>query len=204
MPETSSAFSVEEKPNSGYIAGFDSLRFFAASAVLLCQIELVKHYRGIPALVSETSIYETGKLLVASFFVLSGFLITTLLLREKERNGTIHIFSFYMRRGLRIWPIYYLLILLVFFVLPKSQIFYLPLQSEELQQHFVVKFIFCLLLMPQMLLLKFRSIPGGEQLWTIGTEEIFYLLWPLLLYQSKNALRSAVFAIAFFVVNCDS
>ena len=200
MPETSATFSVEEKPNNSYVAGFDSLRFFAASAVLLCQIELLKHYSGLPSLVSESSIYETGKLLVASFFVLSGFLITTLLLLEKERHGTIRILSFYMRRGLRIWPLYYLLILLVFFVLPKSQIFYLPLQSEELQQHFALKFIFCLLLMPQMLLLKFRSIPGGEQLWTIGTEEVFYLLWPLFLWHSKNALRLTVSAIVVFAL----
>src|ERR1700683_2022788 len=41
------------------------------------------------------------------FFVISGFLITTLLLRERHRSGTISIRDFYIRRSLRIWPLYY-------------------------------------------------------------------------------------------------
>src|SRR5271165_2592790 len=51
---------------------------------------------------------------VQVFFVVSGFLITTLLLREKERYGTISLRDFYIRRALRIWPLYYAVNALVF------------------------------------------------------------------------------------------
>jgi peptidoglycan/LPS O-acetylase OafA/YrhL len=44
---------------------------------------------------------------VQVFFVVSGFLITTLLLREMERHGKISLRHFYIRRALRIWPLYY-------------------------------------------------------------------------------------------------
>lgn len=183
-----------------HIPGFDSLRFLAASAIIFCHIELVKHYRGLPALVSLSTIYETGKLAVGAFFALSGFLITYLLLREKAQHGNIHTGNFYMRRILRIWPLYYLIVLLVFFVLPHFPLFQLTQQTAELQNNFAVKLIFCLLLMPQMLLVKFGPIPGAEQLWTIGTEEIFYLLWPLLLNKTKHPLRFiTVFIAGYFL-----
>ena len=183
-----------------HIAGFDTLRFFAASAVVFCHIEIVKHYRGIDSLASEAVIYETGKVAVAAFFALSGFLITLLLLRQKETNNGIQLSKFYKRRALRIFPLYYLTVLITLFVLPEFSIFSLPLQSQELQQHFAVKTIFCLLLMPQMLLVKFNHIPAGEQLWTIGAEEIFYFLWPLVLSKAKNELRITGLLIAGFVL----
>ncbi len=183
-----------------HIPGFDTLRFFAASAIIFCHIELVKYYRGLPALVSETTIYETGKLAVGAFFALSGFLITRLLIQEQSKHGNISLRNFYMRRILRIWPLYYLILLLVFFLLPHFQIFQLPVQSAELQNNLVLKLIFCLLLLPQMLLVKFGPIPGAEQLWTIGTEEIFYFLWPLLLSKTKHALRWAGLIIISYLV----
>src|SRR5450432_318525 len=58
---------------------------------------------------------ETG---VSIFFVLSGFLITYLLLAESDRYGKIHPGYFYLRRTLRIWPLYYLVITFVFFGYP--------------------------------------------------------------------------------------
>jgi peptidoglycan/LPS O-acetylase OafA/YrhL len=52
-------------------------------------------------------ILRSGGFGVDIFFALSGFLITTLLLREEERFGSISLRSFYVRRALRIWPLYY-------------------------------------------------------------------------------------------------
>jgi len=183
-----------------HIAGFDTIRFVAATVVVFCHIEIVKHYRGLPALVSLPLIYETGKLAVAAFFALSGFLITLLLLTEKAKNGTIRLSKFYARRGLRIFPLYYLTVLITLFVLPKFSAFYLPVFSEDLQQHFAAKTILTLLLLPQMVLVKFSAIPAGEQLWTIGAEEIFYFLWPVLLTKTKNEWQLTVGLIVVFVV----
>ncbi len=193
MPKVSLSYNaIDKKPKSHHIFGFDTIRFFAASLAVFCHIEITKHFQGLPALVSEQFIYESGKLLVASFFVVSGFLITMLLLKEKESSGTINLLSFYARRGLRILPLYYIIILLIFFVLPHFSIFYLPAQSEDLQQHFLLKFIFSIVLLPQMLLVKYQHIPLGGQLWTVGVEVVFYLLWPLVLRKSKNELSLAI------------
>lgn len=56
---------------------------------------------------------------VQVFFVLSGFLITTLLLREKERYGRVDLRAFWVRRALRIWPLYYLVVAIGFGLLPQ-------------------------------------------------------------------------------------
>jgi len=180
---------------SQHILGLDSIRFFAASLTVFCHIEMAKHYQGLPAYVSEHFIYES-KVLVSAFFVMSGFLITGILLKEKQKYGSVNLSSFYKRRAIRILPLYYLILLLLFFVLPHFSAFYLPAQSEDLQQHFVLKLFFGLLAMPQMLLVKFQHIPSGVQLWTVGVEIIFYLLWPLVLRKSKNELTLAIGLIA--------
>ena len=60
----------------------------------------------------------TGGYGVQIFFVLSGFLITFLLIKELDLNGKISLGSFYLRRALRIWPLYYIVMLVGIFVLP--------------------------------------------------------------------------------------
>jgi len=78
-----------------------------------------------------------GPLSVFSFFVvLSGFLITSLLLVEKERTNTINIKSFYMRRVLRIWPLYYLTVILGLFVLPEISYLNIPGETELIKVDF--------------------------------------------------------------------
>lgn len=67
------------------------------------------------------------------FFVLSGFLITYLLLEEKHTGGGIDIRKFYVRRICRIWPLYYLLTLAAFFVLPRIE--FLHIQSPQAHFH---------------------------------------------------------------------
>ncbi len=65
-----------------------------------------------------TFVNESGDLGVNFFFTLSGFLISFLLLKEQENRSKIHLVSFYMRRILRIWPLYFLSIILGFIILP--------------------------------------------------------------------------------------
>ncbi len=66
-------------------------------------------------------VLRQGEYGVHIFYVLSGFLITTLLLRERERAGTISLGNFYMRRTLRIWPLYYAVLFLYIFVVWKFE-----------------------------------------------------------------------------------
>ncbi|RUL83305.1 acyltransferase family protein [Tautonia sociabilis] len=65
---------------------------------------------------------ENGWIGVNIFFVLSGFLITTLLLRERERFGRVDLRAFWVRRILRIWPLYHLVVLICFVITPLARV----------------------------------------------------------------------------------
>ncbi len=117
--------------NKVYFPGLNGLRFYAAFAVVITHIELIKSFQGYPTFWVENSgnnltlrsiiqkfVFELGSLGVYFFFVLSGFLITYLLLVEKAKTKTVAVKKFYVRRILRIWPLYYLIVILGFFVIP--------------------------------------------------------------------------------------
>jgi peptidoglycan/LPS O-acetylase OafA/YrhL len=89
-----------KKLSAVYFENLDALRFFAFFAVFLQHIfKNSSHFDNEPI----SRCFMNGNLGVNFFFVLSGFLITYLLLKEKEQAGKIAIGSFYMRRALRIW-----------------------------------------------------------------------------------------------------
>jgi peptidoglycan/LPS O-acetylase OafA/YrhL len=92
----------------GRIPSLDGLRAFSILLVLLGHTALSD---GAPHFLSPFS--HLGNIGVRFFFVISGFLITTLLLKEANKTGTISLGSFYLRRALRIFPAVYLLILVV-------------------------------------------------------------------------------------------
>ena len=86
--------------------------------VMVSHIEWAKKLASLPNIDSVSFVSQLGDSGVTLFFVLSGFLITYLLLQEKKQTQTIQIKNFYIRRILRIWPLYYLAVFLSFFVLP--------------------------------------------------------------------------------------
>ena len=108
------------------------------------------------------------------FFAISGFLITSLLLRERTGSGGISLRKFYARRALRIFPLYYAM-LLVYIVLVAA----IRRQSPE-----GIQFFNCL---PAYATYTFNWLtPGNIHVpfsfaWSLATEEQFYLLWPPLL-----------------------
>lgn len=176
-----------------YFPGLHGLRFFAALMVVFSHVELLKDYHGYPNLYeSNVVVYESGRIGVTLFFVLSGFLISYLLLTERKVSGTVSIKNFYVRRILRIWPLYYLLVFLVFIVIPHVGFFTIPKYSTSLPLNFPYTFTLYLLLLPQVALSIFDPVPYGEPLWSIGVEEQFYLLWPVLLKYFKKFLRLTV------------
>lgn len=155
-----------------YFPGLPALRFIAAFLVVMHHSESIKRKSGIAHLYDHT-LFRSGSTAVSFFFVLSGFLITYLLLKELAQTRTISIGQFYKRRVLRIWPLYYLLVALGLFIpylLHLSGIAYkVPYSVTEIWYYYVF-------FMPFMVNLLFA--PGLlDPLWSIGVEELFYLMW---------------------------
>jgi len=178
-----------------WFPGLNGLRFFAAMAVAFSHVELLKQYHGLPNAYDTPAVYELGRLSVTLFFVLSGYLITWLLLVEKQRTGHIAVRRFYIRRILRIWPLYFLVVLASFLVLPRLEAFQIPRFTEALGTHFGATFTMFVFFLPQLALSLYDPVPFAEPAWSIGVEEQFYLLWPLLLRRTKNFVRLAVIVV---------
>ncbi len=119
---------------------------------------------------------------VPLFFILSGFLITTLLLREEERFGRIDLRSFWIRRILRIWPLFYLTLLIGFIVLPalSGQLFEASYWAGNAQGGQWPAFVLFLgnwaIIQNGMIVTEVVGIT-----WSVCVEEQFYLLVPFLL-----------------------
>ncbi|MFM7022064.1 MAG: acyltransferase family protein [Flavobacteriales bacterium] len=159
-----------------YLPSLNGIR--AISILLVISNHLFsQHYDGNPYLTSNrilqllTTIFIDGQLGVNMFFVLSGFLITTLLLEEEQLSGTISIKDFYVRRMRRIFPAYYFL-LLVYFVLRVVTYLTFPFiwisyQSWITSLTFTKYFNYG------------RDSYTGH-LWSLAVEMHFYILWPLI------------------------
>ena len=100
-----------KKESTIYFEGLNGLRFFAALAVIITHVELIKGVFKFKHYWNNPIIFNLGGLGVYFFFVLSGFLITYLLLSEKQKFNKIEIKQFYLRRIFRIWPLYYFIII---------------------------------------------------------------------------------------------
>lgn len=159
-----------------YRPELDVLRFFAFSAVFLfhtvdypLDFYLLHHVPRNLAEVSRAAI-GGGKYGVDLFFALSSYLITDLLVREKEQLGSLDVRSFYMRRILRIWPLYYFILLITLFI-P----FFDP--DRQFGHKYLLPFIF---LSGNWAFAAFggpASVPASP-LWSVSIEEQFYLFWP--------------------------
>jgi peptidoglycan/LPS O-acetylase OafA/YrhL len=156
-----------------YFPGLNGIRAIAALLVVCSHISLSLEIFGF----SDYGGIDMAGYGVTMFIVLSGYLITYLLLNEYEENKLIDYRKFYMRRILRIWPIYYLSIIIaltcIYFgghaIDGTGLFFYLFMMAN-------VPFVF-----------------GGAlnlvgQLWSVGVEEQFYLFWPWLFKKTKSSL----------------
>ncbi|MEZ4800755.1 MAG: acyltransferase [Flavobacteriales bacterium] len=208
--------------NKVYFPNLNGLRFFAALAVIFTHIELVKrmlgfgsHWRDLDTLsfqIPANSIYHreiswvtplianSGPLGVVFFFVLSGFLITYLLFSEKELISRISIKQFYMRRILRIWPLYYFVMFLGFFVLNKLALFEVPVQSRAMTNDYWENFFLFLFLLPNLSFSMYLAMPNIGQLWSIGVEEQFYIIWPWIIRKTKGFLKAMVIFTVVLII----
>ena len=104
--------------NRIYFRNLGALRFIAAVSVIFHHVEQYKFWAKIPNVWGNTTVDALGSKAVSFFFVLSGFLITYLLMEEQKKTGAISVKNFYIRRILRIWPVYYIVVIVCLFVLP--------------------------------------------------------------------------------------
>lgn len=144
-----------------YVRSLDGIRAICVLLVV-CQ-----HTSGKPWWIN-------GSVGVDIFFALSGFLITTLLVREYERDGTVSLKGFYVRRVCRIVPLYFLTIALYF---PSVWITAIALHDMSGVEHFRGAFPWLITFNSEL-----RPAAAGNlfgHAWTLGIEEKFYVLWPL-------------------------
>src|SRR5215210_7710407 len=158
-----------------YLPGLDGLRAFAVIAVLLYHADLT-WIRG-------------GFLGVEVFFVISGYLITTLLLEEWRRQGRINVIGFWMRRARRLLPALYLLLVVTL----AFAVVFLPGEVARLREDALAAFGYVTnwyLIVGEESYFEAVGRPSLLQhLWSLAVEEQFYVLWPLLLVAGMMLLR---------------
>lgn len=171
------ASTPENPPHVGrsfYRPELDVLRFFAFFCVFVTHVGSAYQLAQSPA--AKTKPYHIGMLVLESgsfgmciFFLLSAYLITELLIRERAATGSIHLGAFYARRILRIWPLYFGVLFVSYFV-------GLLLPGYRLSWKWMVAFVF---LLGNWYTGRNSYAPSSVgALWSISLEEQFYLLWP--------------------------
>lgn len=169
-------------------------------AVIITHIELIKGTFGLKSNWNNPLFFNLGGLGVYFFFVLSGFLITYLLLAEKEKFGSISIKQFYIRRILRIWPLYYFVLILGFFILPQFEIFKIGYLQNSFEQHFYPNLLLYFLILPNLAFSLYPAVPNIGQAWSIGVEEQFYVFWPIIIAKSKSVLKTLLIITTILIL----
>ncbi|HXX69676.1 MAG TPA: acyltransferase [Polyangiaceae bacterium] len=186
----------------GYFPSLDGLRFAACSGVIL------QHSFGDAVIAADVGhplhnfVVDVGATGVDVFFSLSGFLITKLLLDEKSERGRVDLLAFYLRRTLRIWPVYYAALLLAFGgAALLGDRFLRPFGGHVTREFFEVA-------LPAHLAFV-GNVIGDERLptsvatlWSICVEEQFYLLFPILFVFSKRPRPVVVPALSGIALSC--
>ncbi len=190
----------EIKTENIYLPNLNGLRFVAAMFVFVSHVEAAKNSFNIPNNSLVPFFEAIGRLGVVLFFVLSGLLITYLLLNEEKQERTISVKKFYIRRILRIWPLYFLIVAFALFVAPRMDFFHLDNCESALSSNTMLPItLLFLFFLPNGIMSYFGVVPYAVQTWSIGVEEQFYLCWPLLVKKIKN--RAILFPAVFIVYN---
>lgn len=169
-----------------FFPGLNAVRLLAALAVVVHHLEGFKAFAGLPHLQDIAFIHALGLYGVVCFFVLSGFLITFLLLVESQNTGTVRVGRFYLRRVLRIWPLYFLVVALG--TLGASANLGIEALDGCLDEFRWTKLSFYVFFLPNLVSAWMGIVPFLGPLWSIGVEEQFYLTWPWLVKKCRRWL----------------
>ncbi|TWJ03178.1 peptidoglycan/LPS O-acetylase OafA/YrhL [Mucilaginibacter frigoritolerans] len=167
--------SVPESLNRKYYPSIDGLRGLAILSVILYHTS-VNHI---------WNVWTDGTIGVHVFFIISGFLITTLLLKERVLKGKVSFKNFYIRRALRIFPVAYLYI---FILIILGYLFHAPLTVTNI--------------LTSVLYLKNFPTASTWQtghFWTLSVEEQFYLIVPFILIANTNRYIKIVIVLFILV-----
>ncbi len=168
-----------------YIRGLDVIRAFAIIIVIIDHWALP--FRGVTADFLRKKIFPVGLFGVDLFFVLSGFLITSILLEARKDEGKTNITiikNFIARRSLRIFPIYYLALFFVWVI-------HYPFVREHIA--------WFLTYTSNILSYRDNSWNAYSHTWSLAVEEQFYLIWPWLILYSKEKYLKYIFLLAILV-----
>jgi peptidoglycan/LPS O-acetylase OafA/YrhL len=191
--DRASAGRSKKSPRGGFRPDVEGLRAVAVVAVLL-------YHAGL-------SFVPGGYVGVDVFFVISGFLITGLLLREIEKTGTLSIMRFYSRRAKRLLP---MTVVVLATVVVLSWLLFSPVRMDEVSLDVIAAGLY---VMNWLLAVQAADYFGAglhaspvQHFWTLAVEEQFYLVWPALLLavawwcrRTGRSLRLAL-AVVFAIV----
>lgn len=163
----------------------DGWRFLSIVFVLLWHSKKTDGYPSF--FIKSLRWLPDGDFGVEFFFLISGFLITYLLLKEKDRSSTIHLRQFYLRRAYRILPAYgaYLIVLCIL-------VSWTSLRISTASWIGLITYT-----------VNFINTPWiGAHIWSLSVEEQFYLIWPFLfwLFLAKNNSIRASFIVLFLPI----
>ena len=173
----------------GYVPAFDGLR--GVGAVLVVAVHLfmvvIPANRELPKTIPGTFVF------MDMFFVLSGFLITALLLREQTDRGRISLFAFYRRRAMRLLPALYTLLAVHWL--------YASIVGFDPHVEHVSLLLAAFYSLNWQMKTVFSPVADGlTQLWSLSMEEQFYLVWPLLVIAFFNMRRRLTVVVLSLVV----
>lgn len=162
-----------------------SLDGFRAISIALVLISHSRFSNGFPFQNSEMLLSNVGSLGVTVFFVISGFLITYLLLTEEAERKEINLKYFYIRRVLRIFPVYFLYCIFVFalknhesIVITTNNFIHIVSFTTNFDKHIFSTF---------------------QHFWSLSVEEQFYLIWPISIVLFRKNLKVVI--IAFLLLS---
>ncbi|OEK06755.1 acyltransferase family protein [Roseivirga misakiensis] len=185
------------------LPNLDALRLFLAMSVVIYHINDLLPKFGLASSYNLDFLFK-GPLAVNYFFSLSGFLIIRLLWKEKTTFGQINIGNFYMRRILRILPLYFIVLLVGILAYEWIMPSLIPEISIERSYSFGDLIFHYLFMLPNVFKAEFPEVgPILDVLWSIGIEEQFYLFIPLILFLGTSRwIRPTLLLSLVVVISC--